>query len=156
MENELYEKVEEAFVEESRLVERLNTFMHEYNDFEYDEMGMNMEEADEVKARLNKIHDKLLNNVNEHLDFPLDSMHIDIVFHTVELLAQTTKEIEKEGGEIQIEQISVPFSMIIDDDGFSLQINEIQASAKEVQNKEDNYDEDEKDESIPTQTTTVS
>ena len=154
MENELYEKVEEAFVEESRLVERLNSFMHEYNDFEYDEMGMSMEEADEVKSRLHKIHDKLLNNVNEHLDFPLDSMNIDIVFHTVELLAQTTQEIEKEGGEIQIEQISVPFSMVIDDDGFSLEINEIQTTDEEEEDQDEN--DNEKDESVPAQTTTVS
>jgi regulator of sigma D len=121
MNNELFDKIEDAFVKEARLVQRLNSFMFEYNHFEYDEMGINMEEADEVKKRVEKIHNKLMNNVNSILDFTLKSKNIDILHHKVDLTA-TIQEEKQEDEETIIVKKDIDFSIIVDEDGFELEI----------------------------------
>jgi regulator of sigma D len=121
MNNELFDKIEDAFVKEARLVQRLNSFMFEYNHFEYDEMGINMEEADEVKKRVEKIHNKLMNNVSSILDFTLKSKNIDILHHKVDLTA-TIQEEKQEDEETIIVKKDIDFSIIVDEDGFELEI----------------------------------
>jgi regulator of sigma D len=121
MNNELFDKIEDAFVKEARLVQRLNSFMFEYNHFEYDEMGINMEEADEVKKRVEKIHNKLMNNVSSILDFTLKSKNIDILHHRVDLTA-TIQEEKQEDEETIIVKKDIDFSIIVDEDGFELEI----------------------------------
>jgi regulator of sigma D len=121
MNNELFDKIEDAFVKEARLVQRLNSFMFEYNHFEYDEMGINMEEAEEVKKRVEKIHNKLMNNVSSILDFTLKSKNIDILHHRVDLTA-TIQEEKQEDEETIIVKKDIDFSIIVDEDGFELEI----------------------------------
>jgi regulator of sigma D len=121
MNNELFDKIEDAFVKEARLVQRLNSFMFEYNHFEYDEMGINMEEAEEVKKRVEKIHNKLMNNVSSILDFTLKSKNIDILHHKVDLTA-TIQEEKQEDEETIIVKKDIDFSVIVDEDGFELEI----------------------------------
>jgi len=131
MNNELYEKIEDAFINEARLVKRLNSFMYEYNHFEYDEMGINMDEADEVKARLEKIHKKLMDNVNSNLEIPLKTKDIDIVYHKVNLVATVQEDIEDEDEQIKVVQKDINFAIIVDDDGFELEIEKEQDDEKE-------------------------
>jgi hypothetical protein len=130
MNNELFDKIEEAFVKEARLVQRLNSFMLEYNHFEYDEMGLNMEEADEVKVRLEKINKKLIANVNSILDVTLETKNIDILYHKIDLSTTIQEEQTDENDEIITVKKDIDFSIIVDNDGFELEI------------KKDNSDEE--------------
>ncbi len=136
MNNELYEKIEDAFVSEAKLVKKLNLFMYEYNNFEYDEMGINMDEADDVKARIEKIQKKLMNNVNSKLDTTLDTKSIDIVFHKVNLSTTIDEEIKNDEEDVQIIQKEFNFAIIVDNDGFEL----------EIEKEQENNDENDKNE----------
>ncbi len=65
--DELFEQLKIALVDEQRLLKRFYDFCGEYDSFEYDEMGLNMEEAKEVLRKTNKIRDKFLNSIEEKL-----------------------------------------------------------------------------------------
>ncbi len=83
VQDEIFEKLRESLIEEGRLVKRFYDFCLEFNSFEYDEMGMNMEEADEVLARTNKIRDKLLNNLMEHSSYKFINIKTNEVYYKI-------------------------------------------------------------------------
>lgn len=83
LQDEIFDKLKLALIEEARLVKRFYDFCLEFNNFEYDEMGMNMEEADEVLARANKIRDKLLINLTEHSAYKLSNIKTDEVYYKI-------------------------------------------------------------------------
>ncbi len=134
MKDEIYEKLEDAIAQESRLVEKTKDYMLQYFDFEYDEMGINMEEADALMKRVEKLCTKLVDNLATHIDMSLDIMEIDCSKATINMLLHTHEEINKGSGEIETVPISIPFALVIEDDGFVLEVQEIE---KELVEKED-------------------
>lgn len=68
--DETFNKLKSALIQEHRLLGRFYEFCEEYDDFEYDEMGMNMEEGADILRKANKIRDKLL------LSIELTTMYI--------------------------------------------------------------------------------
>lgn len=62
--DEIFEKLKLALLEESRLLKRFIGFCQEYVDFEYDESACNMDDADLVLVRADKIRDLILNNLS--------------------------------------------------------------------------------------------
>ena len=83
LQDEIFEKLKEALIEESRLVKRFYDFCLEFNSFEYDEMGMNMEESDEVLERANKIRNKLLNNIMAITSYQFNNIKTDEVSYKI-------------------------------------------------------------------------
>lgn len=65
--DEVFEKLKTELIEQKRLLKRFYEFCSEYTNFEYDEMGINMEEADEILRKTNKIRDKFLNIIQANL-----------------------------------------------------------------------------------------
>ncbi|MEA3497517.1 MAG: hypothetical protein U9R16_00525 [Campylobacterota bacterium] len=65
--DEVFEDIKLALIDEKRLLGRFIDFCDEYNNFEYDEMGENMEEATAVLNRCDKIRNKFLANIEEKL-----------------------------------------------------------------------------------------
>jgi len=65
--DEIFSKLSNALLDEKRLLKRFYTFCEEYNEFEFDEMGINMEDADDIIRKTNKIRDKFLENIEENL-----------------------------------------------------------------------------------------
>jgi len=65
--DEVFEKLKIALLDEKRLIKRFCDFCEEYTNFEYDEMGMNMEEGEDILRKTNKIRDKFLNSIEEKL-----------------------------------------------------------------------------------------
>lgn len=65
--DEIFEKMKLALIDEKRLLGRFIEFCKEYTGFEYDEMGENMEEADDVLRKCDKIRDKFLLNIETKL-----------------------------------------------------------------------------------------
>lgn len=126
MKDEIYEKLEDAIMQESRLVEKTKNYMHEYFNFEYDGLGINMEEADLLMGRVEKLCTKLVANIASRVEMPIDIMQIDCAFYTINMLLHTQEEINKGSGEVEVIDQSIPFSLIIEDDGFLLEVQEIQ------------------------------
>lgn len=132
MKDEIYEKLEDAIVHESRLVEKTKDYMLQYFNFEYDEMGLNMEEADELMGKVEKLANKLVNNISSSIGISIDIMEIDCSVLTIGMLLHTFDEVNKGSGEVETVPQSIPFSLIIEDDGFLLEVQEIH---KEEQNQ---------------------
>ncbi len=83
LQDEIFDKLRDALINEARLVKRFYDFCLEFNNFEYDEMGMNMEEADEVLARANKIRDKLLDSIMEISSYKFENIKTDEVYYKI-------------------------------------------------------------------------
>ncbi|MCK5110447.1 MAG: hypothetical protein KAQ94_02920 [Arcobacteraceae bacterium] len=83
LQDEIFEKLRVSLIQEARLVKRFYDFCLEFNSFEYDEMGMNMEEADEVLERANKIRNKLLNALMEHSSYKFTNIKTDEVYYKI-------------------------------------------------------------------------
>ncbi len=83
LQDEIFENLKDAFLNESRLLKRFYDFCMEYNSFEYDEMGMNMEEADEVLQKVNKIRDKLLDNIISTTSYEFNNIKTDEVYYKI-------------------------------------------------------------------------
>lgn len=126
MKDEIYEKLEDAIMQESRLVEKTKQHMYEYFNFEYDGLGINMEEADLLMGRVEKLCNKLVANIATRVDMSIDIMEIDCAFSKINMLLHTSNEINKGSGEVETIPHSIPLSLIIEDDGFLLEIQEIQ------------------------------
>ncbi len=83
IQDEIFEALKDSLIEESRLVKRFYDFCLEFNNFAYDEMGMNMEEADEVLARANKIRDKILDNLMAKTEYKFINIKTDEVYYKI-------------------------------------------------------------------------
>ena len=71
---EVFLELSETFKEEQRLLKRFYNFCEEYENFEYDESGINMDEADDILRKCNKIRDLILSNVEAKLLYRFDNI----------------------------------------------------------------------------------
>ncbi len=83
LQDEIFEALKSALLQESRLLKRFYDFCQEYNFFEFDEMGMNMEEADEVLVKVNKIRDKLLENLKISTSYDFKTVKTDELYYKI-------------------------------------------------------------------------
>lgn len=67
LKDEVFEKLKKALIEQKRLLGRFYEFSTEHGEFEYDELGENMEEGDELLRRADKIRDKILDQIEQEL-----------------------------------------------------------------------------------------
>ena len=77
--NNIFEKLKSAFIDQERLMSRFVLFCINYRDFEYDEMGMNMDESEDIIRKANKICTKLLINIQSELVYTFNNININIV-----------------------------------------------------------------------------
>jgi len=77
--DEVFSKLSDALLEEKRLMKRFYDFCEEYNNFEFDEMGINMDGADDLSRKANKIRDLLLSNVEDKLLYIFDNVESNIL-----------------------------------------------------------------------------
>ena len=78
-EDEIFSNLSTCLKEEKRLLKRFYDFCEEYNNFEFDEMGINMNEADDILRKSNKIRDLILSNIEEKSAYVFDDIQSDIV-----------------------------------------------------------------------------
>jgi len=83
LKDEVFENLKIAILEEKRLLGRFYEFSCEHGNFEYDEMGMNMEEGDEVLRKADKIRDKFLNNIQEKLLYIFENVETNTLTNMV-------------------------------------------------------------------------
>jgi len=72
--DEIFTNLSSALIQEKRLIKRFYDFCDEYTHFEYDEMGLNMDEANDVLRKTNKIRDLFLLNIEEKLLYVFDNI----------------------------------------------------------------------------------
>ena len=81
--DELFEKFKIALVDEQRLLKRFYDFCGQYDSFEYDEMGLNMDEAKDVLRKTNKIRDKFLNSIEEKLLYVFENIETNTLTNII-------------------------------------------------------------------------
>ncbi len=81
--DELFEQLKIALVDEQRLLKRFYDFCGQYDSFEYDEMGLNMDEAKEVLRKTNKIRDKFLNSIEEKLLYVFENVETNTLTNII-------------------------------------------------------------------------
>jgi len=83
--DENFSKLSDAFLNEKRLLKRFYTFCEAYNEFEFDEMGINMEDADDIVRKANKIRDKFLENIEENLGCSFENIRTTVASKMLEM-----------------------------------------------------------------------
>ena len=83
--DEIFEKLSDSLVFEKRLIQRFYNFCTEYNDFEYDEMGINMEEADNILRKSYKIRDLFLSNIENEIICTFDDIDTEVFTKTLKM-----------------------------------------------------------------------
>ena len=81
--SEVFENLKIALIEQKRLLARFCDFCEEHNNFEYDEMGMNMEEGEDILRMTNKIRDKFLASIEEKLLYIFQNVETNTLTHIV-------------------------------------------------------------------------
>ncbi len=76
---DLFSKLSDVLLEEKRLMKRFFDFCEEYNNFEFDEMGLNMDGADDILRKANKICNLILSNIEEKLLYDFDNIELQVL-----------------------------------------------------------------------------
>lgn len=83
--DEIFLKLSDALLDEKRLLKRFYEFCENYNNFEFDEMGINMDESDDLVRKANKIRDLILSKIEDKLLYIFDSVKSDILTKSISL-----------------------------------------------------------------------
>ncbi|VAY88049.1 hypothetical protein MNB_ARC-1_751 [hydrothermal vent metagenome] len=83
IQDEIFAILKDALLKESRLLKRYYEFCLEYNSFEFDELGINMEDSELVLNKIDKIRDKLLFNISESTKYKLLNIKNDEVYYKI-------------------------------------------------------------------------
>ena len=86
----LFNKLKDNFIQGHRLLKRFYDFSSMYENFEYDEQGLNMDDADDVLRKANKIRDKFLDNIANKLDMKFEQIVSNTLLNTISF--ELTKE----------------------------------------------------------------
>jgi len=92
LKEEVFSQLSASLIEEKRLLKRFYNFCDEYNNFEFDEMGINMDESDDVLRKTNKIRDLFLSNIEEKLLYIFNNVESNTLTRTITLDLDTKED----------------------------------------------------------------
>ena len=92
LKEEVFSQLSASLIEEKRLLKRFYDFCDEYNNFEFDEMGINMDESDDVLRKTNKIRDLFLSNIEEKLLYIFNNVESNTLTRTITLDLDTKED----------------------------------------------------------------
>jgi len=81
--DEVFNKLSDALLEEIRLIKRFYDFCEEYNNFEFDEMGINMDGADDILRKSNKICDLIISNIEDKLLYIFENVKSNMLTKSI-------------------------------------------------------------------------
>ncbi len=126
--NKIIEDVKLAIVEQERLAARFIDFCNQYKNFEYESTGINMEDADDIKRKANKIASKMFAEINANAqNFQLEIADMDCLRTKIEFLIKPSEAEE-----------TMLVVIIFDNDGF-----EIHLPRQEVKQEENSVAQEE-------------
>ena len=108
--DEVFSKLSDALLEEKRLMKRFYDFCEEYNNFEFDEMGINIAEADDVLRKLNKIRDLFLSNIEDKLLYIFDNIESYPLTRTISM-------------DVDLKDSSFKVLIAVNSDSFNLELS---------------------------------
>jgi hypothetical protein len=79
IQEELFDILKIQFIKENRLLKRYYEFCVEYQNYEYDEMGMNMEDGEDLMRKAIKIRTKFMKNIQDDTDLEFSNITTDTV-----------------------------------------------------------------------------
>lgn len=110
--NKIIEDVKLAIVEQERLAARFIDFCNQYKNFEYESTGINMEDADDIKRKANKIASKMFAEINANAqNFQLEIADMDCLRTKIEFLIKPSEAEE-----------TMLVVIIFDNDGFEIHL----------------------------------
>jgi len=107
--DEVFSKLSDALLEEKRLMRRFYDFCEEYNNFEFDEMGINIYGADDLLRKANKIRDLFLSNVEDRLLYIFDNVESNMLERRIYM-------------DLDLPEISYKLTLEIKFDSFNLEL----------------------------------
>ncbi len=107
LKNEVFTKLSEALLEQKRLLKRFYDFCEEYNHFEYDEMGINMDEAEDMLRKTNKIRDLFLSKIEENLLYIFE----DVQSNTLTRIITCTVDTKEDKYKVILEVMNGSFNL---------------------------------------------
>lgn len=81
--DEVFKNLSLALVNEKRLLNRFYEFCDEYTNFDFDESGINFDDASELTRKAKKIGDLLLHNIEASLLYKFDNIKYNIEKYTL-------------------------------------------------------------------------
>lgn len=115
MSETIFEELKAILLNEQRLLSRFYEYCLAYQNFEFDEMGLNMDEADEEKRKALKIKEKLISTINEKFEYTIKNNSADILNNTIQLDIEFEDESETK---------LLKYNITVEEDGFSIEILE--------------------------------
>ena len=89
--DEVFLELSSTLIDEKRLIKRFYDFCDDYNNFEFDEMGINMHESDNILRKMNKIRDLFLLNIKEKLLYIFDNVESNSLTRIITFDLDTSK-----------------------------------------------------------------
>lgn len=108
--DEVFSKLSSALLEEKRLMRRFYDFCEEYNNFEFDEMGINMDESNDLLRKINKIRDLFLSNIEDKTLYLFDDVESGTLTKTITM-------------DLDVKEISFKVIIKVMSDSFNLELS---------------------------------
>ena len=109
IQDEVFEKLKLSLLDEIRLLKKFKQFCIDYNDFEYDEIGMNMEESEDILRKAYKIRDKFLSTVETKCLYKFNNIETDVLTNIIKF-------------DLESEKLQCKVKLDISEDSFNLEI----------------------------------
>jgi hypothetical protein len=111
MKNEILARLEQGLLSQEKICDRIIKLMMEEQDFLLDSTGINITDLEDIRRKLNLLIEKLVSNLNNELN--INIIKYEIFFKTHSFIIST----EAENSVLNI-------NIIVEDDGFLMEINE--------------------------------
>jgi len=105
--DEVFTKLSDILLEEKRLLKRFYDFCEEYNNFEFDEMGLNMDEADDLLRKTDKIRNLIFSNIEDKLLYIFNYLESNVLTQTITM----DLDLEKTSYKIVIKVMNDSFNL---------------------------------------------
>ena len=115
MSDDIFEDLKTALLDQQRLLKRFYEYCLAYQDFEFDEMGLNIDEAQNEKRKALKIKDKLIKELNNTLKMPIEATITDTLKNSINLLVKMNINESKK---------IVEFNLSVEEENFTLEQKE--------------------------------
>lgn len=115
MNDEIFEELKSSLSTQERLLKRFYDFCIEYFNFEFDELGINADEAENIKRKALKIKDKIIQEINNSKNYKIIDNSANIFENKVKLILQYNINESKK---------TVKFEIFVEKESFTVEIIE--------------------------------
>lgn len=111
MKNEILAHLEQGLLSQEKICDRIIKLMMEEQDFLLDSTGINITDLEDIRRKLNLLIEKLVSNLNNELNINIIKFEIFFKTHSFILSIETESEV-------------LDVNIIVENDGFLMEINE--------------------------------